>query len=580
MTVLGATHPPRFPIGHSDYLHLRRRGLTYVDKTMWIAEMLDDPALVTVIPRPRRFGKTLNMTTLRYFVERTDESRADVFEDTAVWTAAGGKYRSEFQRYPVIYLGLKDTKENSWALCWARVRDLIRGEAQRLSEQYELQQVLVANPLILERLSRLLAPEASYTDLVAGLEVLLVALFKATGERVVVLIDEYDAPLHAAWQHGFWNEAIGFFRNFLSSGLKDNPHLHKAVLTGILKVAKEGIFSGLNHLQTATILTSHLSNHFGFAEAEVQELASLAGVENELETLQHWYNGYRFGRHDPHTMFNPWSILRFLSAPKDGAQSFWKNTSDNALIHSLLMRHAASFGPAIETLLGGGTIERIIDENVALTQLDESTDALAGLLLFSGYLTAASVTPTAAGVVVVLRIPNLEVRGIFADTFLNWLRRGHGATGIGLRTSVVQGLVDAMLRGDVESFAEELEARLVTMLSYHDVAGDRVEAVYQAFIVGMLVDLQQTYRVYSNRESGFGRADVMIVARQPGPGAVLELKRISPRETPEVALERALAQLRARDYAAEVRAAGATEVYQYGIVFDGKRCWVRRLELG
>ncbi len=420
-------------------------------------------------------------------------------------------------------------------------------------------------------------PDADHSAIATALEVLSEWLHTATGERVIVLIDEYDAPLHAAWQHGYWDDALPFFRNFLSAGLKDNPHLRKAVLTGILKVAKEGIFSGLNHLQTATILTSHMANRFGFTEDEVIALADLAGANSDLATLQRWYNGYRFGRHPAHTMYNPWSVINFLAAPGSGPRAFWKNTSDNALVHTLLMRHAASVGPEVETLLGGGTIERIIDENVALTQLEANVGAVFGLLLFSGYPTATDITPTEAGVLTQLRIPNLEGRGIFADTFINWLRAGSDDHA----DDNPDALARALLTGAEEELGLILQQRLVAVLSYHDVGKRQVEAVYQAFLLGMLVHLQSTHTVRSNRESGFGRADVLVTPRNPAidaRGAVLELKRIVGDETPEAALERALNQLRTRNYAAEVRAAGATAVHQYGVVFDGKRCWVKMVE--
>jgi hypothetical protein len=573
MTILGASSPPHFAIGESDYRDLRRGGMTYVDKTLWAADVLGHGAKVHVVPRPRRFGKTLNMSMLRYFVERTDEDRTDLFTDTAIWQADEGRYREHFQRYPTIYLSFKDLKEQTWDAVSVRLAALLAKAIDDVIQRTLAMLPDTDRPDHLASLRDVHTPLAGFTDALADLNEWL---HKSTGQRTVILIDEYDAPLHAAWQHGYWDTAVGFFRNFLSAGLKDNKNLYKGVLTGILKVAKEGIFSGLNHPDTATILTSRMSDRFGFTEDEVAALADVTGCSDQLPVMQQWYNGYQFGRVPPHTMYNPWSILRFLSDPADGPQAYWKNSSDNALIRVLLARHAAAIGPHVETLLQGGTVSQLIDENVAMPQLHDSAEIAVGLLFFSGYLTAAAIKNTNDGTLVALRIPNLEVRSVFTQTFRSWLSSEPGNTG----SSVVHELSSAMLAGDTLLFERQLSRLLVTMLSYHDVGGRRVEAVYQAFVVGLLVFLEPTHLVRSNREAGYGRADILVTPRKAGPGAVLELKVMEPEfgDTVESCLGQAIAQLHDRDYAAEVRAAGATDVFQYAVVFDGKRCWVRAIE--
>lgn len=568
MTVLGAIAPPRFPIGHSDYAELRRSGLTYVDKTLWIAEVLDNPAKVLLVPRPRRFGKTLNMTTLRYFVERADEDRSDLFTDTAVWALDEGRIRAHYQRYPVVYLSFKDVKDPTWEeagrhiarLLSRSLRDLERLGHLRLEDSGDIGRV--------KDLTNGSSPIDLFTDMLLDVSAWC---HQATGEQVVILIDEYDAPLHAAWQFGYWDRAVAFFRGFLSGGLKDNPYLYKGVLTGILKVAKEGIFSGLNHVETASILGDRLTSGFGFSESEVAELADVAGRDADLPTIQRWYNGYSFGSTVRCTVYNPWSVLMYLKQPGAGPQAFWKNTSDNALIRELLARNAGTLGPQIETLLQGGTIARPIDENVALPNLANDVDAVFGLLTFSGYLTTESAKPTAHGFDCVLRIPNHEVRAVFESSFADWMRNAGALVGAG----ALGELTRAMLGGDAATFEEVLEGLLVRMLSYHDVVGDPVEAVYQAFLLGLLVHLDSTHQVRSNRESGLGRADVLVLPRVPGPGVVLELARITARDTAQTALQRAAAQLVDRAYGTEVREAGATVVHQYAVVFDGKRCWVQ-----
>jgi len=578
MSILGATSPPQFPIGQSDYALLRRGDMTYVDKTMWVADVLGHSALIHVVPRPRRFGKTLNISTLRYFVERTDEDRTDLFADTAIWNAENGRYREHFQRYPTIYLSFKDVKTADWSSCQAQLIRLLARTARELLRFSPLRTGETGAPSSGELTMDRLAVET--TSICVFSDMLLDAsawLHKVTGQQVIVLIDEYDAPLHAAWQHGYWDEAVGFFRNFLSAGLKDNNHLFKSVLTGILKVAKEGIFSGLNHTDTASILTSRMADRFGFTEYEVAELASVTGCADQMPVMQRWYNGYQFGQVPPHTLYNPWSILNFLSRHPDAPQAFWKNSSDNGLIRTLLMRHAASLGPAIQLLLAKDPVTRIIDENVAMPLLDRQPSTVFGLLFFSGYLTMSATHATGRGMECTLRIPNEEVRAVFEDTFLQWIAAA-GPTADDV-SSPLHVLSQAMLSGATSTFERELGALLKNGMSSFDFGHRPIEAIYHAFVIGLLLHMEPTHRVRSNRESGFGRADVLILPRTPGPGAVLELKVIDTdyEETREQALESAVAQLTDRDYAAEVRAGGATSVHQYAVVFDGKRCWVRQV---
>jgi len=573
MKVLGQL-PQRLPLGISDFTRLRTEGYTYVDKTAFIARVLDGDGTITLFPRPRRFGKSLNMSALGAFLERGGEDRTALFDDTYVWGVDGGRLRAHFQRYPVIFLTFKDIKRRTWEDTWAMLRERLQDEVARLWSAYELGGD--AEPARLQRHARMVAPDAAPNDLVTMLPQLTGWLAHRTGEPVVVLIDEYDAPLHAAWEHGYWDAAIDFFRSFLASGLKDEAKVFRGVLTGILKVAKENIFSGLNNVVTSSLFEPRDAIHFGFTEDEVAALAERAGQGEALDGLREWYDGYRFGGTRPVTLYNPWSILQFLAKPESGFQSFWKNTSSNALVHELLLAQAAEVGPDIATLLDGGTVERRIDESVPLQLLRDTPEALWSLLTFSGYLTPEETAPADGAFSVKLRIPNREVAAIFRDTFQRFMSRS------GAGPSAVPALVRALLSGDGRTLERLLGGLIVSAMSYHDFGRRPVEAVYQAFIVGLLVQLDATHRVVSNREAGYGRADVLVMPRRPGPGAVLELKTLDPEYGDTVAsvLDGAVAQLEDRDYAAEVRAAGATEVHQYAVVFDGKRAWLRAVEAG
>jgi hypothetical protein len=571
MPVLGP-ETPRYPLGISDYRKLRRSGYSYVDKTLFLADVLEGGPEIVLFPRPRRFGKTLNTSMLQAFLERAGDDTTDIFSDTEVWSSKGGRAREHFKRYPVISLSFKDVKGKTWTQLWADLQLLLTNELTRLLENGTLDEGKCPSP---DYVAKLRHPDAGPDAFRHYLSVLSEWAYATTRERVVILIDEYDAPLHAAWQHGHWDDTVSFFRTFLSSGFKDNARLFRGVLTGILKVAKENIFSGLNNLSTLSILQSHCAQHFGFTQAEVDELLKAANLFEQRDQVRDWYDGYRFGMGEPVVLYNPWSLLCWLNAPEDGFQSFWKNSSSNELVRELLIKGTAEIGPELQALVRGETVDRFLDENVAFQDLERSKSALWSILTFTGYLTPTSIERTDDGARVTLRIPNREVLSIYRETFLTLVTASPSK---GVRSP----LAEAMLAGDASRFARLLTDSLTAALSYHDVAllptGRPVEAVYQAFIVGLLLHLQDTHRVVSNREAGAGRADVLVIPKSPGPGVVLELKTIDKRfgETGESCMQRALEQLRTRDYAAELRAAGATEVHELAVVFDSKVCDVRK----
>jgi hypothetical protein len=577
MALLGPKNPLRIPIGESDFAAARERGFSLVDKTRVISDVLDNSAKILVVPRPRRFGKTLNLSSMRYFLDMAipEVRRRALFEDTEVWRHDEGRLQASCGAHPVIYLSFRQVKEASWRDCWRQIRDILQDEVKRLRDAYGLDAAFTGDAYTLRRLDALCAERPTLVTM-AGALVRLVNMLHATTKRgVVVLIDEYDAPLHAAFEGGYWEEAVSFFRGLLTAGLKDTPALEKAVLTGILRVAKEGIFSGLNHVEVHGVLSPEMADRFGFTEPEVAELAEAANASAHLAEIRTWYNGYRFGRRQRSAlMYNPWSVLRFLKAVDEGPTSYWLHTSDNALIIDLLKRATGSLGPAFAALLAGETVPVLIQDDVPLSQLRQAPNALWSLLTFSGYLTAESVTPTLAGFECQLRIPNAEVREVFKGPFSAWL--GVGDTGEQLRA-----LTSAMLRGDADGFERTLGLLLKNAMSVFDFGVRAVEAVYQAFIIGLLLHLDPTHVVRSNREEAYGRADVTVRPRQPGAGVVLELKVINPDDDAasdaERALQAALRQLTERDYAAGLLADGATTVHQYAVVFDGKKCRVRAI---
>ena len=564
--------PLRIPLGIDDFRTLRESGLAYVDKTRLVCDVLDlNGVQALLLPRPRRFGKSLNLSMLRCFFERSDEDLAHLFEGLAVWHA-GDLYRAHFQHYPVIYLNFKDVKADTFDACRVRLHKTIQ-------VLFDAHRYVLEHAQVSERQARdyraVLAGTAGDEIYERGLADLSALLHRYHGARAVILIDEYDAPIHAGYTSGYAREVLGFFRAFLGGGLKGNPHLFKAVLTGILRVARESIFSGLNNLATCSVLEPAFSTAFGFTQAEVIDLLARAGRTDALAMVQDWYNGYVFGGN---VIYNPWSVLSFLQWGGD-PEPYWLSTCSNDLddrIRHVLGLRAARLQPVLEGLLTGDFVEQILDESVVLDELERSDRALWSLLVFSGYLKAEKhdVAPTGQAVYR-LSIPNREVRIVYADTFRLWMEHrmaGHGGS--------LDELTRALLDGDAAGFERELQAFALDLLSYHDGGTARPENLYQGFIIGLLAVMEPTHLVRSNRESGAGRPDVMIRPRAPGqPGVVLELKvaRAAGNAAGSLddALDQGLAQLADNDYAAELRAAGANPVHAFAVAFDGKQVRVR-----
>jgi hypothetical protein len=546
---------------------LREQGLVYIDKSQLICELLDRPGVpVVLLPRPRRFGKSLNLSMLRCFFERSSQDVSHLFEDLAVWRA-GASYREHFQRYPVIHVTFKGVKAERFEDAWAAIRETITKlfDAHRsvLDDGVLSDTEAQAYRQILDRS----APRVLYQHALLDLSRYL---HRHHGEPVVLLIDEYDEPIHAGYVHGYAPEILDFFRGFLTEALKGNPHLYKAVLTGILRIARESIFSGLNNLAVYTLLRHEFATCFGFTEAEVTDLLARAGRSEQLPIVQRWYNGYVFGGQ---VIYNPWSVLNFVADADGRPRPHWLNTSSNDLIRKLLQDNATRIEPVFESLLAGNGIEHVLDENVVLDRLDTSPEALWSLLVFSGYLKAEErIGDPMEQPSHFLTIPNHEVRLIYTTAFRDWMQvhmRGHGGN--------LDRLTRALLAGDAATLEEQLQAFVENVLSYHDGGAPSPEQLYHGFVRGLLAVLEPDYLVRSSRESGQGRPDVMIRPARPGrPGAVLELKVARPgRKTLDAALDEGLAQMQTQGYAAELVAAGAQPIHGFAVAFDGKTVRVR-----
>ncbi len=550
------------PKGISDFRRLREGNFEFVDKSHLITEFLDRAGdTVILLPRPRRFGKTINLTMLRWFFEKRDENLWPLFEGLHV-ARAGEQYRAHFQKYPVIFVSFKGTKANTWDECRQKIRKVVRemfkthqeSIAGRLDEYDQAEFIAVLNGT---------ANDVAYQQ---ALYNLTKYLHQVHGKRPIVLIDEYDAPIHAGYAHGYYDNATSFCRSFYEAGLKDNQYLERAVMTGILRVARESIFSGLNNLGVYSLLAAEFNTCFGFTDAEVLALLQKAGIAELMERLRFYYNGYDFGGV---AIYNPWSILEFLSRNPKQFLNYWVNTSDNALIKHLLQRHAFAVEKDIQTLLEGGSISKKLDENIVFSELETKPRALWNLLVFSGYLKAVYQAPLSwkDPAEYLLSIPNREVDHVYRTTFQSWMENGLHPGG-----GDIEALTTALLEGNAKKLQRQLEPLCAFMLSYHDVGGADPERFYHGLVIGLLAMLEPEYEVRSNRESGTGRPDVMIKPRHAGkPGVVLELKAAGEERTLEQALNEGLRQVQKNDYAAELRAAGVETIHTLVIAFDGKK---------
>jgi Predicted AAA-ATPase/PD-(D/E)XK nuclease superfamily len=557
--------PLRVPTGIADFRMLREGGFEFIDKSHLISEFLRrDNHQVILVPRPRRFGKTINLTMLKWYFEKREENVWHLFEGLHI-ANAGETYREHFQKYPVIHLSFKGTKSDTWDEC----REKIASELVRMCEAHRPILEAFLRETHRERYLALVKGEAGDVAQQLSLSSLTQWLHEAHGIRPIVLIDEYDAPIHAGYAQGYYDKVVSFFRSFLEAGLKDNVHLERAFLTGILRVSKESIFSGLNNPGVYTLLEPEFNTCFGFTEAEVQALMEKAGLSEVMPGVRSFYDGYDFGGVE---IYNPWSILEFLGRESRELRPYWVNTSQNDLTKRLLVKHAFNVEEDIQTLMMGGKIEKMLDDAIAFPDLENQVDTLWSILALTGYLKASvpakyaheyEVTPHE------LSIPNREVAHVYRQTFSAWLESG-------LRTQGgdVQKLTKSLLAGDVATFQEQLESLVLAIPSYHDVKGVDVEKFFHGLVIGLLATLEPEYEVRSNRESGNGRPDVLIKPRRSGTSSVvLELKtaKKSAKKTLKQALAEGHAQFAKNDYTADLRAAGLKNIHSLVIAFDGKK---------
>ncbi len=555
----------KLPIGVSDFKKLREEERYYVDKSLLIQKVWESGADVLLLPRPRRFGKTLNLSMLRYFFEKTEDSNAYLFD--LLFISGQPEIMAHQGRYPLIYLTFKDVKESTWKDCLEKLKLLISMELRRLTHLFH-------TSLYDEEVRQhalLLNQEAGKSLSEQALFLFMQWIHRATGQKIIVLIDEYDTPIHAGHQYGYYEDVILFMRNLLSGAFKDNSCLEKGVITGVLRISKESIFTGLNNISVSSIIRPEFSSYFGFTESEVENMLNEFSVEHPDE-VKNWYNGYVFGNQ---VIYNPWSILNFLNSEDRQLQPFWIDSSSNDLVRDLILNGPISLRESVETLLRGESISSALPENIVIRDIAATEENIWSLLTFSGYLKSLNPRQDHTRILYDLSIPNMEVLSFYEDTIQVWLRRQIG-------DHRLQQLLKALTQEDIAGFEQYLAEMVQTVLSYHDTSGDEPERVYHAFVLGLLVNLGSQYQVRSNRESGYGRYDVMLIPKDcRQTGFVFEFKKVNLKydKTPKTAMKNALKQIKDRHYALELRQAGVQKILGIGVVVHKKKVWVESVIL-
>lgn len=536
----------RLAIGLSDFKHLIKEDFYYFDKTKFIEEVIKDGSQVKLFARPRRFGKTLNMSMLKYFfdIENKEENKK-IFKDLYIEKTEAFKEQGQ---YPVIFLSLKDLK----ALTWEQMEKAIKSAISRLFSEYKYL-LNVLDKFDTLAFENILLKNTELEDLKEALKFLTRILYEKYNKKVVVLIDEYDSPLVSAYINGYYEKAKDFFKTFYSTVLKDNSYLQMGVLTGIIRVIKAGIFSDLNNLSTYTILSDVYTDSYGLTEEEVEKSLKYYGIEQEISNVKDWYDGYKFG---DSKVYNPWSILNFLQYKE--LRAYWVDTSGNDLINDVLKKITKNTIEALERLFNGEGLKQNISGTSDLSKL-LSEDELWELMLFSGYLTVEEKIDHKN---YVLRLPNKEIKELFRDTFLEkYFGRG----------SKLLYLMEALTENRIDEYEERLQEILLTSVSYNDTKKGN-EAFYHGLIMGMGLYLEGEYITKSNIESGLGRYDFVIEPKNKTKRAyIMEFKSTDNIEKLEEVSKEALEQIENKKYDVSLKQNGIKDITYMGIAFCGKQ---------
>ena len=554
-------------IGIQSFDKVRENQYFYIDKTSFIKEWWESGDDVTLITRPRRFGKTLNMSMVEEFFSIDYAKRGDLFQGLSIWKEE--KFRKMQGTYPVISLSFARVKETNYADTRERICQIIRNLYIKFSFLKDSGVLEEADKAYYERI---LADKVSNADLTAAIYQISGYLYRYYGKKVIILLDEYDTPMQEAYVDGFWDELVAFTRSMFNSAFKTNPCLERAIMTGITRVSKESIFSDLNNLKVVTTTSDEYAESFGFTEKEVFDALDAYGLSEKKQEVKRWYDGFIFGSHED--IYNPWSILNYLDTGK--LATYWANTSSNSLVGKLLREGNRRIKEKFEALLQGKVVRTSIDEQIVYNQLDNDETAIWSLLLASGYLKVLfydreEFLEYGEEVEYELTLTNYEVERMFYNMVRGWFQDSRAD---------YNDFVQALLLGDKKAMNAYMNRVALNTFSYFDTgkrpSGEEPERFYHGFVLGLIVDLQKRYVITSNRESGFGRYDVMLEPKNPqmDDAIILEFKVHDPddEETLKDTVQEALEQIERKQYAAQLVSRGIPRehIRSYGFAFQGK----------
>ena len=545
-------------IGESDFKSIIERNDYYFDKTQWIEELIKDSARIKLFTRPRRFGKTLNMTTLKYFFSmRNAEENKKLFEGLDISKSEYFKYQGQ---YPVLFLSLKDVKQSTWESCFAAIKDLVDGlysDYEEVRENLSLKQQKKFDKIYLDE---------EKTEYKKSLRFLCECIYKHYGKKVILLIDEYDTPLVAANMYEYFEgEARDFFRDFYSTVLKDNEYLEMAVLTGIVRVAKENIFSGLNNLYVYDTFDDGYPSYFGLTQKEVEEALKYYEIDFEIDKVKKWYDGYKFAGLE---IYNPWSITYYMKNKKIGP--YWVNTSDNLLIYDTLKKGDLEIIEELKQLIERKELVKSLDKGFSFEDLKVSPGYIWSLMIASGYLRVVrklNNDPFSSDYVV--DIPNLEILSFFEKDFIRRFMKD---------PDYFRELINSLVKGDMYKFEDRLKYIFMTSPSHFDFKQE--EANYHLFILGMLIQLKREYKVKSNLEAGYGRTDVLVLPYDKNKlGFVFEFKVSKNIEELETKAEEALKQIDEKNYEVIMQEEEINHYFKIGMSFYKKELAIKYKEI-
>ena len=553
------------PIGISDYVRAQSE-YYYVDKTLLIKEFLDQKPLVSLFTRPRRFGKTLNMDMLRVFFEISEEDTSKYFRDKAIWKC-GDEYRSHQGSYPVIFLTFKDVKFDTWEATIDKIKGLLQeeyGRHQELLQSDKLSKYEKAYFL------KILEVSANEVELTSALEKLSKMLAANYGKAPIIIIDEYDTPIQEGYSKDFYDEIIGFMRNFFSGAFKDNKNLSYGFLTGILRIAQESIFSGLNNLTVNSVMDEGYDNYFGFTKEEVSEMLGYYGVSEKEEELKDWYDGYLFGSTE---IYNPWSVINYISK---GCipQAYWVNTGKNEILEDVLKVATDDITERLHSLLQGERVIARIDQNVVYRSLSDEPDNIYSLLLVAGYLKTLKKELQPDGTYLCeISIPNREIAAVYKSEIVSHLLQIGAIT----RTTANK-IAESIYANDYKKLQKAIAEYMDKSISFYDAGA---EGFYHGLVLGLIALMDNQYKINSNRESGDGRYDISLIPREDRyPGIIMELKwkKNLNQDALSGLAEEALTQIDEKRYDEEMKEIGNHEILKFGIAFSGKKVCIKTRE--